>query len=176
MKIEQMKPPTLAKDASINTQIQGSPSETEPIRLVDTSNPSQQSAATVPTVQPWNCAKATTGLSQLRADVEPIESEWGLEGLPWQVLCSRAAKDQIFKLEPSMRRLVLSKIVNIASGYWPRKQKKSLEGVPKSMHLYEAYITKSARMLWEIGVDFSGLTNTYSEMIRYLSLIACRLL
>ena len=92
----------------------------------------------------------------------------------WEVECTadvwKLLNDK--RVLESVKRRSISKIQRLASGDWTRCMNKKLEGVPADIHLYEAKLTKGARILWELAIAFSSRRSEdlgrciYSEVIR----------
>lgn len=90
---------------------------------------------------------------------EEIDLTSPFENLPWEVDCT----DQVWrilgskKIGETLRRRIIAKIRMLAEGRWSANMCKRLEGSPKQhdILLFEAKLTKGARILWEKTVAFS---------------------
>ena len=90
---------------------------------------------------------------------ESIDLDSPFENLPWEVDCT----DQVWKIMQSkritskMKKRIFAKIRMLAEGRWNANLCKRLEGVAKKRDicLYEAKLSKGARILWEKTVAFS---------------------
>ena len=111
-------------------------------------------------------------------DIVQTEKDVSLDfdGLPWEVECTENVL-KFLKNENSrhIKYKVVQKIHRIAQGEFHDKLCKK---VSSSLQLYEAKITKAARLLWEVAIQFSprctGQNNSvhiFSEVIRVWSIV-----
>lgn len=80
------------------------------------------------------------------------------EGCPWRVVIVRSAAKQLAALGGDDCDAALSKLQTLAEGYWQdcTVAKKLRSHVARStLSLYETKFLKGARIIWEVGVDFS---------------------
>ena len=94
---------------------------------------------------------------------EIMESALGLDdptifdGLEWEVECTaevwKVLKDR--HVPENIKRRVVSRVQQLASGEWGKALLKKLAGVTDDILLYEAKLSKAARILWEVAVAFS---------------------
>ena len=98
------------------------------------------------------------------------------DGLPWEVECTESVL-KFIKSDNSrhLRYKIIQQIRRIASGEF---HKKLCKEVGSSLKLYEAKITKAARLLWEVAIQFSprctgqaGAGHIFSEVIRIWSVV-----
>ncbi|XP_070564892.1 LOW QUALITY PROTEIN: TPR and ankyrin repeat-containing protein 1-like [Ptychodera flava] len=81
------------------------------------------------------------------------------DDLAWEVECTSAVwkilRDK--RLEQGMKVRIINKIRLLASGIWRPDLAKRLEGAAKQhdIQLFEAKLTKAARILWELAIAFS---------------------
>lgn len=123
------------------------------------------------------------------SDTEPLSNNDStfleFEDLPWEVECPekvvRFFKDK--RVPRKVQEQAVRKIQMLASGEWRKKLIKPVGR--KVQHLYEARITKSARILWEVVVQFSPrcteksdqgtdagrVKHVYSEVIRIWDIV-----
>ena len=93
----------------------------------------------------------------LRSD-EEIDWDSPFEDLQWEVDCT----DQFWKtlrskaVSDAMKRKIVAKIRMLAEGRWSRKLCRRLESPAKKYMLFEAKLTRSARIIWELTVAFSA--------------------
>ena len=103
------------------------------------------------------------------------------DGLEWEVECpDKVIKFFKDKQIPSwLRERAIRKIQMLAHGDW---RKKLCKRVSKKIELYEARVTKSVRILWEVAVQFSSrctkatssaekVIHVYSEVIRVWDIV-----
>ena len=98
------------------------------------------------------------------------------DGLTWEVECT----DEVLKFlgnkktPPHLRKLAVQKIQRIANGEFPGNNElcKSVSR-KKGLELYEAKLTKSDRILWEVAIHYSKrsteishVQHVYSDVIR----------
>ena len=107
------------------------------------------------------------------------------ENLPWEVDCTDDVWRilQTKKVDVNTKRRIVSKIRMLADGRWSKTMCKRLEGAAKQhgILLFEAKLSKAARILWEKTIAFSprcskdpqlrvqteqGKGSIYSEIIR----------
>ncbi len=121
------------------------------------------------------------------SDAEPVNDPIfpEFEDLPWEVECPekvvRFFKDK--RIPRKLQEQAVKKIQMLASGEWRKKLSKRVSR--KIEHLYEARLTKSARILWEVVVQFSprcsatsdhknptsNVRHVYSEVIRIWDIV-----
>ena len=97
-----------------------------------------------------------------------LDLESPFENLPWEVDCT----DQFWKtlqsaaVSDSVKRRIVAKIRMLAEGRWSKKLCKRLEGLPKKhgILLFEARLTRSARIIWELTVAFSARCSEDPEL------------
>ncbi len=106
------------------------------------------------------------------------------EDLPWEVECPEKVvkffKDK--RIPRQLQEQTVRKIQMLANGEWRKKLSKPVS--TKVQHLYEARITKSARLLWEVVIQFSprcsaksdqespgSVRHVYSEVIRVWDIV-----
>ena len=107
-------------------------------------------------------------------DEEDDEEEFDLEkislGDTWEVECTqdvyRVLRNK--KVPLKMKKKILKKIRQLATGYWPRELHKRLEGVKNGILLYEAKINKGSRIIWEVSVSFSERRSMEQEFCPFL--------
>ena len=79
------------------------------------------------------------------------------DDLVWEVECTadvwKLLKDK--RVLEFVKRRSISKIQRLASGDWTRGLAKKLDHIPSDIQLYEAKLSKGARILWELAVAFS---------------------
>ena len=100
---------------------------------------------------------------------DSIDIESPFENLPWEVDCT----DQVWKVLRSKRvpnrtkKRVIAKIRMLAEGRWSANLCKRLEGTAKKkdIYLYEAKLSKGARILWEKTVAFSDRCSQNPEIL-----------
>lgn len=125
-------------------------------------------------------------------DIE-LDLECPFEDLPWEVDCT----DQFWKALQNnkasdvLKRRIVARIRMLAEGRWTKKLCRRLDGQSKKLNimLFEAKLTKSSRIIWELTVAFSAKcsddpelrvqaeTNAgrvYSEIIRVWDIAADR--
>lgn len=107
-------------------------------------------------------------------DDEPNEEERELdlespfEDLPWEVDCT----DQFWKalqnanVSDALKRRIVARIRMLAEGRWTKKLCRRLDGLPKKRNvmLFEAKLTKSSRIIWELTVAFSAKCSNDPEL------------
>lgn len=121
------------------------------------------------------------------------ELELDFEDLPWEVDCT----DQFWKalqntnVCDAVKRRIVARIRMLAEGRWTKKLCRRLSGISKNRNimLFEAKLTRSSRIIWELTVAFSAKcsndpqlrvqakTNAgrvYSEIIRIWDVAADR--
>ena len=132
-------------------------------------------------------------------DEEPNEEELELdlespfEDLPWEVDCT----DQFWKalqntnISDVLKRRIVARIRMLAEGRWTKKLCRRLDGLSKKRNimLFEAKLTRSSRIIWELTVAFSAKCSNdpalrvqakttagrvYSEIIRVWDVAADR--
>ena len=113
-------------------------------------------------------------------EAQPLSTEdndlLNFDGLPWEVECTESVL-KFIKSDNSrhLRYKIIQQIRRIASGEF---HKKLCKEVGSSLKLYEAKITKAARLLWEVAIQFSprctgqaGAGHIFSEVIRIWSVV-----
>ena len=79
------------------------------------------------------------------------------DDLVWEVECTadvwKLLKDK--RVLKFVKRRSISKIQRLASGDWTRGLAKKLDHIPSDIQLYEAKLSKGARILWELAIAFS---------------------
>lgn len=100
------------------------------------------------------------------------------DGLTWEVECT----DEVLKFlgnkktPPHLRKLAVQKIHRIANGEFPGNNDlcKSVSS-KKGFELYEARLTKSDRILWEVAIHYSKRStevhHVYSDVIRVWKIV-----
>ena len=87
------------------------------------------------------------------------------DDLEWEVDCTaevwKVLKDRKVPFEIKQRSI--RKIQLLASGEWLASLCKQLEGVPSDIKLYEAKLSKGARIIWELTIDFSPRRSETAE-------------
>ena len=99
---------------------------------------------------------------------EPNAS-FNFEDCAWRIVIVRNAAKQLNALEGADCRAALSKLHALAEGYWQdcTVAKKLLSHVASAkLSLYESKFLKGARIIWEVGVDFSPTVGMYTQTIR----------
>ena len=97
-----------------------------------------------------------------------LELDSPFENLPWEVDCT----DQFWKtlqspkVSVAVKRRLVTKIRMLAGGRWTKKLCKRLEGLPKKhgILLFEARLTRHARIIWELTVAFSARCSEDPEL------------
>ena len=81
------------------------------------------------------------------------------EGLAWEVECTAEVWKTLRerRLQPYLKKKIINKIRMLATGDWRPELAIRLEGISrdKNIRLYEAKLTKGARILWEEAIAFS---------------------
>ena len=79
------------------------------------------------------------------------------DDLVWEVECTanvwKLLKDK--QVPEFLKRRSITKVKRLANGDWTRTLAKKLDHVPSDIHLYEAKLSKGARIVWELAVAFS---------------------
>uniref|UniRef100_A0A6J0UIH0 TPR and ankyrin repeat-containing protein 1 isoform X1 n=1 Tax=Pogona vitticeps TaxID=103695 RepID=A0A6J0UIH0_9SAUR len=87
--------------------------------------------------------------------------------MTWEIECtSEMLKKLGSKQMPSyMKNKVIFVIQQLGNGEWTQSLQKRLEHLKSDIQLYEAKLTKGARMLWEVAIDFSPRCSDSAETI-----------
>jgi len=113
-------------------------------------------------------AEATRG-AELVLEKCPDEAV-SLEGCAWEVVVSPTAKDTLFgkALGEKLKLKAIRQLRELAEGNWSKKKAKKLDGVPDWLRnrLFETYLTKGCRIIWEVAVSYSTIKRSYTDMIR----------
>lgn len=128
--------------------------------------------------------KEEEGVGELVPDIERIQDdeeddelnegelqldlESPFEDLPWEVDCT----DQFWKalqntnVSDVLKRRIVSRIRMLAEGRWTRKLCRRIDGLPKkhNIMLFEAKLTKTSRIIWELTVAFSAKCSDDPEL------------
>ncbi|XP_013405370.1 TPR and ankyrin repeat-containing protein 1 [Lingula anatina] len=109
-----------------------------------------------------------TDLQENKFEEEPQDVDPSLfDDLVWEVECTanlwKLLREK--KLEIKMKRRIIEKIQFLGNGHWRQDLCKRLEGAAKNagMKLYEAKLTKGARILWELAIAFSPRCSESAE-------------
>ncbi|XP_064647106.1 TPR and ankyrin repeat-containing protein 1-like isoform X2 [Lineus longissimus] len=88
--------------------------------------------------------------------IDPIS----FKGLEWEIECTAEVWNALYKknFDNKMKNRIFKTIKMLASGEFDNQYhlKKRLHSVPPELQLYEAKITKAARLIWEIDIAFSS--------------------
>ncbi|XP_077978099.1 TPR and ankyrin repeat-containing protein 1-like [Glandiceps talaboti] len=109
----------------------------------------------------------TVGVEENNDDILEKQHEQGnteydsslFDDMEWEVECTSAVwkilKDK--RLQHKIKVSIINKIRHLANGNWRPDLSKRLEGVAKQqdIKLFEAKLTKAARILWELAIAFS---------------------
>ncbi|XP_064624179.1 TPR and ankyrin repeat-containing protein 1-like [Lineus longissimus] len=100
--------------------------------------------------------------------------------LRWEIDCTSEVWKELHKksLDEKMKKRILKKINMLGSGDFANQPHlmKRLTSVPPEIKLFEAKITKSARIIWEVAIDFSPKKSSsgkpmYSQVIRLWNIV-----
>ena len=97
-----------------------------------------------------------------------LDLESPFEDLPWEVDCT----DQFWKalqntnVCDALKRRIVARIRMLAEGRWTKKLCRRLSGVSKNRNimLFEAKLTRSSRIIWELTVAFSAKCSNDPEL------------
>lgn len=112
------------------------------------------------------------------ADVNDVLTNLEFENSPWEIEMTEIVlkwfkKHQ--KKQPDLVNRVVAKLRQLADGRWDYCQRKQLRGVYADMQLYEAKLSKGARIMWELGITFSERRSSagaiYTQSIRVWSVV-----
>jgi hypothetical protein len=93
------------------------------------------------------------------------------EGLPWEILLTKAAQKQLRSLDRKMSDIVMKSIASIGEGDWSGNSFKRLETPHCTrLRLWECKFLAGARIIWEVGIDYSSRVKRYSDTIRIWSI------
>ena len=103
-------------------------------------------------------------------DDEPLDLDVIAFEDTWEVECTQEVYRVLRskKVQLKMKKKILRKIRDLASGYWPRDLHKRLEGVKDGIRLYEAKINDASRIIWEVSVSFSERRSMQQEVCEFL--------
>lgn len=82
----------------------------------------------------------------------------GIDGMPWEVECTQDVwlflRDK--KTPVYLKEKLMVAIKMLASGNWRKRLSKPLQHLNSNIRLYQAKITKSCRLIWEMSIAFSA--------------------
>lgn len=107
-----------------------------------------------------------------------LEGAEGFDGFLWEVELSEAVLGWLKKYRkkrPFLVRQMLRRMETLARGVWNLKNQKKVKGAG-DVDLYEAKLTKGARILWELAVAFSERRSSqnaavYAQTIRVWKIV-----
>lgn len=92
------------------------------------------------------------------------------EGLAWEVECSSCVW-KLFKHRPYYLKTKFNRVIHkLASGQWDPSLRKVIKGV-RSVQIYEAELSKDARVIWKIGISRMKDTPLYTQVISILDIV-----
>ena len=88
-----------------------------------------------------------------KTDIDPST----FDDLVWEVECTASVWKLLKKKQVPefLKRSSITKIKRLANGEWTRTLAKKLDHIPSDIQLYEAKLSKGARIVWELAVAFS---------------------
>ncbi|EFJ46513.1 hypothetical protein VOLCADRAFT_118102 [Volvox carteri f. nagariensis] len=115
-------------------------------------------------------ASTTSAPATAASAVDGESGEHPLRGLAWRFVITRQAYEAWGRLPDVWRRLVMSRLRVIGSGYWARCRgaKKITADDPTlaQQELWRLKVTKGGRILFEVAVEYDEESRTWAEMIR----------
>ncbi|NWU99885.1 TRNK1 protein, partial [Upupa epops] len=98
-------------------------------------------------------------------DIEPYVQEF--DNMTWEIECTpEVLKTLGSKAVPRyLKTRTIMAIKQLGNGEWTKSLQKPLRHLKADIQLYEAKLSKGARMLWELAIDFSPRCSESAEMI-----------
>ena len=122
----------------------------------------------VPDIERIQVDEEDEDLNNPNNDELELDLESPFEDLPWEVDCT----DQFWKalqntnVCDALKRRIVARIRMLAEGRWSKKLCRRLSGVCKNRNimLFEAKLTRSSRIIWELTVAFSAKCSNDPEL------------
>ncbi|GLI67624.1 hypothetical protein VaNZ11_011871, partial [Volvox africanus] len=120
--------------------------------------------------EPAAAAVASVSSVGMLPEADGEAADHPLRGLAWRFVITRQAYEAWGRLPDMWRRLVMSRLPIIGSGYWARcrgaKKLPADDPMLAQQELWRLKITKGGRILFEVAVEYDEETRTWAEMIR----------
>lgn len=93
-----------------------------------------------------------------------------MEGYAWEIALAGAAMKSLELLDKEEKKAAIEKMKWLAQGNRSAMSEKRLEGTD-AVVLFESYLLKGRRMIWQVEIDWSERIGGYTEIIRVWNIV-----